>query len=649
MSRVEAPCPACGAPVVFKVGSSIVTVCEYCNSVVARGDRQLEDLGKVAEIVDTGSPLDVGLKGVYRGVAFELTGRAQLGHAMGGVWDEWYAAFADGRWGWLAEAQGRFYLTFHITLPEPSQIPPFELLALGQPVTAIPVKTPLVVAEKGTATAQGARGEIPYKLVPGETYQYADLSGPGGAFATLDYSEMPPLVFIGREVTLKDLGISASAPAPEREARRVGAIQISCPRCGGPLDLRAPETERVACPNCGSLLDAAQGKLRFLEALKPPPVKPIIPLGATGDLAGTRYTVIGFMVRSVEFEGVRYFWEEYLLYEPRAGFRWLVRSDDQWSFVEPVPPGEVMADERAAQFRGQRFKIFQHATARVEHVLGEFYWKVTVGEQVRASDYVRPPLMLSREVSTGAAVNNRHATPEETGEINWSLGTYMRPREVEKAFNISGLPRPSNVAPNQPFLYKRIYLYWAIFFALTCGYGLLSVIVSAIRSRTIFQQTYQFQPLAGPDATQIVFSATPLTIDPRQNLTVYAAANIDNTWVGIEGDLINEETGLVQQFSLPIEYYYGVEDGESWSEGSRSTSASISALPAGKYTLRLEAQWEKWQQPVTVNVRIEEGTPRLGYLLLALVGVSLIPAIVLYKHIKFESRRWADSDYSMFG
>ncbi|HXM34574.1 MAG TPA: DUF4178 domain-containing protein, partial [Pyrinomonadaceae bacterium] len=131
MSALIANCPACGAPVSFKTGSSVVVVCEFCQSVVARTDRALEDLGKVAEIVDTGSPLDVGLYGQHHGVAFELTGRAQLGHEAGGVWDEWYAAFADGRWGWLAEAQGRFYITFELSFPEQGSLPSFEELQLG--------------------------------------------------------------------------------------------------------------------------------------------------------------------------------------------------------------------------------------------------------------------------------------------------------------------------------------------------------------------------------------------------------------------------------------------------------------------------------------------------------------------------------------
>ena len=57
-----------------------------------------------------------------------------------------------------------------------------------------------MVAETGQAKALGAKGEIPYLLTPGETYYYADLSGPNASFGTLDYNETPPLVFLGEQV-----------------------------------------------------------------------------------------------------------------------------------------------------------------------------------------------------------------------------------------------------------------------------------------------------------------------------------------------------------------------------------------------------------------------------------------------------------------
>ena len=57
MSALVANCPSCGAPVEFKSGQSIVVICGYCRSAVARTDRELKDLGKVAELIETGSPL----------------------------------------------------------------------------------------------------------------------------------------------------------------------------------------------------------------------------------------------------------------------------------------------------------------------------------------------------------------------------------------------------------------------------------------------------------------------------------------------------------------------------------------------------------------------------------------------------------------
>ena len=82
MTVLKANCPSCAAPIEFKAGSSIVVICPFCRSAVARTDRGLEDLGKVAEIADSESPLRVGLKGQWNDVRFELTGRAQLHHEL---------------------------------------------------------------------------------------------------------------------------------------------------------------------------------------------------------------------------------------------------------------------------------------------------------------------------------------------------------------------------------------------------------------------------------------------------------------------------------------------------------------------------------------------------------------------------------------
>src|SRR4051794_38499217 len=193
-------CPSCGAPIEFALGSSIVVICEFCGSAVARTDRDVRNLGKVADLVDTRSPLAIGVEGRFERRPFVLTGRAQIAHPAGGVWDEWYATFGDGTTGWLAESQGRFHMTFRAA----GDVPALSSLRPGGTVPIPVAPGSYVVVEVNSARPISAQGEIPYALEPGREFFFADLSALGGAYATIDYSETPPLLFAGREATLAD-------------------------------------------------------------------------------------------------------------------------------------------------------------------------------------------------------------------------------------------------------------------------------------------------------------------------------------------------------------------------------------------------------------------------------------------------------------
>ncbi|MFO0904435.1 MAG: DUF4178 domain-containing protein [Pirellulales bacterium] len=474
MKRTEAPCPACGAPVEFKASSSLVTICTHCESVVARGDQKLEDLGKVAALVDTLTPLDLGVRGVYDGKSFELVGRTQYRHASGAVWDEWYIAFANGAWGWLAEAQGRFFLTVRRRPKDASVLPAFESLTAGQNLQ-IGAPPPFTVNEAGVAQLIGAEGELPFRPDFAAAHRYADLSGPDGRFATLDYGESPPKLFLGQSVTLEQIGISPKVVDVEKQVKTIAALVVACPHCGGSLELRAPDrTERVVCPYCRAELDANQGELRYMKTLSKSKIHPFLPIGGTGTLRGESYTVIGFLQRSVMIERVKYYWTEYLLFHERDGFRWLVDSNGHWNFVRPVSPGEVQTFGSSAKYDGRSFKLYQRCPARVEYVLGEFFWKVSAGEMAMVSDYIAPPFMLSAELS----LSSHGGGAGQAQEINYSFGEYIPRGEISQAFNVPSLPMAWGVAPNQPHpVDRRVYALFVVFVLLLLGLdGLMSLI-----------------------------------------------------------------------------------------------------------------------------------------------------------------------------
>ena len=268
------------------------------------------------------------------------------------------------------------------------------------------------------------------------------------------------------------------------------------------------------------------------------------------------------------------------------------------------------------------------------------------GESVRGVDYVAPPYMLSKEVSTVyvSDPDNPEKRKRATGEINWSLGTYVTPKQIEEAFQVTGLPRPSGVAPNQPYKQWWVYKYWLAFIVVLLLVAGLTVLVSG-STREVFSQTVTLPPLPNADGTQVFFSE-PFELAGRRNIRISGDSPVQNTWVYLEGDLINEETGVVQSFPIEISYFQGVEDGESWSEGGQSDSAYTSSMPGGRYVLRLEGQWERWQQPAIVSVKVEQNVTYGLNLLIALIVLSIGPIIMIIYHVGFERRRWSES---MFG
>jgi hypothetical protein len=443
MKTRAAACPSCGGPVEFRISTSLVTVCPFCNCVVARGDKTVADHGRVADLVDTSSPIVLGSTGTFHHNRFEVIGRVQYRHPAGGVWDEWYLSFNNGLMGWLAEAQGKRYLTFEKKLKSNVDVPKHDDLTPGHKIV-LGSRGAFTVGEAGVARTGSAQGEIPWEFVPDRPHRFVDLHTDNGGFATLDYNATPVRLFIGHEISLAEIGLSSggwSGGDPEDSIRRISAIVLNCPNCGGALELKAPDqTQRVGCPHCNSLLECDHGKLEFLQTLNSRRVKPEIPLGAVGKLNNVEYTVIGFMERFAVWEGKTFPWTEYLLYNAEAGFRWLVCNKKHWSFVEPVPPHAATESAKLARYQGKSYQLYDRGTAHVRYVVGEFYWKVTVGDTVETADFISPPQMLSFEVTNDG----------ENRELNVSLGTYIMVDELKEAFKLKSLTSSFGVGTIQP-------------------------------------------------------------------------------------------------------------------------------------------------------------------------------------------------------
>jgi hypothetical protein len=198
-----ANCTSCGAKVTFQSAASVLAVCDYCKSTLVRHDLDLEDIGKMAELQTDGSPLQLHAEGDYRHVHFAVVGRIQLRYGQG-LWNEWYLLFDDMSGGWLGEAQGTYAVSFLTEVSQPP--PPFEELRAGQ---RLALKDQVFeVRDLQSALCIGGEGELPFRVGPGYEAPVADLLGEENRFATIDYSELPPLVFLGEYVEFDQLRLS---------------------------------------------------------------------------------------------------------------------------------------------------------------------------------------------------------------------------------------------------------------------------------------------------------------------------------------------------------------------------------------------------------------------------------------------------------
>ncbi len=436
--RYTAPCPGCGAPVEFRSAQSTHAICGYCQSTVVRQGEVLSRIGKMAEVFDDHSPLQLMATGKLGDRNFTLIGRLQF-KTDEGSWAEWNAFFDDGQNGWLAEDNGAYVFAF--PTDNKSELPPAERFTVGAN-TAINGK-PFSVASKQQAMLISAQGELP-KLPPlGQLFTVVELRGDKDVLS-IDYGSTPPSVSRGTAVLLEDLQLKGLKDESVKEEK---GRQFNCPHCGAPVTLALTTSKSITCGSCNSLIDVSAGIGGELKsAQQDEPVQPLIPLGSLGELQSVQWQVVGFQHRMGVAPGddEHFGWSEYLLYNQKRGFSFLVDSEEGWSLVRPTTgaPKWAGASATSASYLGNNYNLKYSYNAETDYVCGEFYWLVQRGQKTFNRDFANDKRLLSQEQSGT--------------EVVWSSGEQIASDVVVKAFGLEGkkdvLQRddvgPFNAAPS---------------------------------------------------------------------------------------------------------------------------------------------------------------------------------------------------------
>jgi len=194
-----ATCPNCGAPVQFRWSSAVQTACPFCKSILVRTDLELKNVGQVADLPPDPSPIQLLTEGMYKGKKFQVTGRLVYAYEQGS-WNEWHIVMADGQSGWLSDAQLQYAVSF---LADGGPLPAEAEVSRGRHFRF--QNNDFEVATLTVAMYRGFEGELPFPYYGKSDMLFADLRTAGPPFGTLDYSEQPPLLFLGEWVEFEDL------------------------------------------------------------------------------------------------------------------------------------------------------------------------------------------------------------------------------------------------------------------------------------------------------------------------------------------------------------------------------------------------------------------------------------------------------------
>lgn len=402
----------------------------------------------------------------------------------------------------------------------------------------------------------------------------------------------------------------------------------------------------VMCGHCGSALDVTvPGRVQLLYQSEQKKRKFPIEIGARGKLHGVDYVVTGQVrYRETDEDGI-YEWTALQLFNPEQGYAFLELENGHWMFFKPLKH-PVQFDPRLAQpkqkfsYQGQTFHVFERSACRIVYVEGELSWVARLDDRVRCMDAIRPPQMLSAEWTDR--------------EIEWSLGKYITPDEVGDAFKLPQNKRtkPRGVAPAQPFVRTKHQLRRtlvgliaaAILFVMMgfawLGGGTTVLHEGGITSNEYLAESgYITQPFDIPTGTHICKLAV-------------TGSGLNNSWVGLSVAFLDEDEKVVLDADATVEYYHGVEGGESWSEGSRNDYTLLRLKGPNRYRLNIFGNAGTWSggggRSTTggspVHIRLVRDVLPARYFLFATLLAVMYPAWQIGRQVAFEGRRWPSDD-----
>lgn len=413
-------CPACGAQVEFRSAGSVMAVCGYCRSTLLREAEVVRNIGRMSEVIEDHTRIQITTSGQYEGRSFGVVGRIQLRYEDG-FWNEWYVLFDDGTAGWLSDGSGQYVFT--LEKGAPTKAPAFESI---RPGAVIPWDGARFTAtDVRTAQCVAGDGELPFRVGEGYTARVADFRS-GERFLTLDYSEgETPKVYLGVATTLEALKcqlLRSADQVADTAGKLAGkARALECPNCGSGIDTIPGKADHLVCPSCHAEV-ALEGERA--EVLKKhdeiSQAHTTLQLGDIATINSVKWQLIGLMRCREYGSDESSTWTEYLLFNADKGFLWLVESDQGWTQTEVLNSLPEEKGGSGVRFGGKGYTKKWDYGSEVIYAAGAFNWRVSIGNKTWITDYYGPDGILSQE--------------QTDAEITWSKSQNVSGKQIAEWF-----------------------------------------------------------------------------------------------------------------------------------------------------------------------------------------------------------------------
>lgn len=406
---------------------------------------------------------------------------------------------------------------------------------------------------------------------------------------------------------------------------------LNCPKCRAALRVTGfLLTKNIACRKCHGIFNYSSGNLRLIKIFRKEKYNHI-PIGSKGTIDGKKYEVVGFA--NYREAHTPYAWDEYILFSPIHGYSFLSVYEGHWNYLEQIilRPKQIVND---VNLNGDTYRIFNRYKQKTDYALGEFPWDITENSNT-ITEYINPPYIIVHDKGTN----------EET----WLLGKYITPEEIKEAFNLqTRLPEQTGIGSTQLHAssaslskVKQLTLYVVL------SITVLQIILSfTAKEKVVFkdQMNIPANKTAGIVSPPFILENT---LSGKSNLQVELIAPVHNSWMEADITLVNDNTGEEFHFEQGVEYYSGVEDGESWSEGQNYTDLTLSYIPEGKYHLNIfpatpDEGVGYFQLTLTQDVSM------LSNFFIILLLALIFPVALWISVSSYEAQRWMNSDFSPY-